>query len=570
MPDSILSPGDSAVLRGMKRSSGEGVGALRRTAPVAAAPPELPTRARSVKSNGSVARGERVFLRWSEIEWVDFTSDAESGSPAPEPAPIATLEPSPPAVSHALRRFAEPPAAAPAAKDDAIPGLAARFARVPVLLPPLGPPVALDAVAPATAITPPSVIIYPRKPELVEPEPVAPPPSLIPAAEAGPPPIPVESPPETAGIEAPLALPRESGTEPYWRSIPGLRSRSLSAPEPAPDDEEFAPSAEPIAPASLPEPQAAALPAPPVKSAIYTKVLDVLDRASRRLAPIEKRLRWSGVIVGAVLIIALAAYAGGAYIAGLAGARPDAAPNAMPNQAIPTAQAAVPVPPPTPPPSPTPPAPTSPAPTANVPPDDPAARAAFYLARAKTGDAKAQYDAGVLYARGDGLVQDYASAASWFRSAAAQGDVAAEYNLGVLYDRGLGVTTNEAEAVNWYRSAADQNHAGAQFNLALAYAEGRGANQDFAAASRWYQRAAQQGLAPAMVNLAILYEQGQGVDRSLIDAFAWYSAAGERGDAVAKARADELFEQFNDKDKARAQGLAATIGAALDATAPPA
>jgi len=34
-------------------------------------------------------------------------------------------------------------------------------------------------------------------------------------------------------------------------------------------------------------------------------------------------------------------------------------------------------------------------------PSDPAARAAFYLARAKAGDAAAQYDVGVLYLRGD-------------------------------------------------------------------------------------------------------------------------------------------------------------------------
>jgi TPR repeat protein len=73
-----------------------------------------------------------------------------------------------------------------------------------------------------------------------------------------------------------------------------------------------------------------------------------------------------------------------------------------------------------------------------------------------------------------------------------------------------------------------------------------------------------------MVNLAILYERGDGVDRSLIDAYAWYSAAGERGEADAKSRAADLMQQFNDKDQARAEGLAASIGAALDASAPPA
>ena len=199
---------------------------------------------------------------------------------------------------------------------------------------------------------------------------------------------------------------------------------------------------------------------------------------------------------------------------------------------------------------------------------DPVARAGFYLDRAKAGDPVAQYDVGVLYARGSGLVQDFESAATWFHAAAAQGNVTAEYNLGVLYERGLGVPQSAGEAINWYRSAADQDYPGAQYNLALAYADGRGTDQDFAVAARWYQRAARQGLPAAMVNLAILYETGQGVDRSLIDAYAWYSAAGERGDGAAKDRAGELFRQFGDEDRARAEGLAATIAAAVNGPPP--
>jgi TPR repeat protein len=72
-----------------------------------------------------------------------------------------------------------------------------------------------------------------------------------------------------------------------------------------------------------------------------------------------------------------------------------------------------------------------------------------------------------------------------------------------------------------------------------------------------------------MVNLAILYEQGGGVARSPVDAYAWYAAASEHGEPQAKHRADDLFQQFSDRDKASAQGLAATIGAAIDAANPP-
>ncbi len=278
---------------------------------------------------------------------------------------------------------------------------------------------------------------------------------------------------------------------------------------------------------------------------------------TRRLSREPAVLRRSGIFAAAAVLVVLA-YSGVALIA--AGTSSDTSgnpANAIPRPLALAGQA----------PKPAPPVPVAPLPSA--PPSDPVARAAFYLARAKAGDAAAQYDIGVLYAQGDGVAQDYAGAASWFHAAAAQGNIAAEFNLGVLYERGLGVASDKTEALNWYRSAADRNDPAAQFNLAIAYAQGDGAPQDLAAAARWYQRAAEQGLVAAMVNLAILYEKGAGVAASPPDAYAWYSAAGERGDLGAKARAGALFQEFSAKDKARAEGLAATIGAALDAPPPP-
>jgi TPR repeat protein len=287
---------------------------------------------------------------------------------------------------------------------------------------------------------------------------------------------------------------------------------------------------------------------------------------SRYVAARENWRRLSGMVALAAAFAVLFAYGGGAMITRMAGTSTDTRANTsatsavtrqldLADKATQTPRSAAPVPP---------------APTSNIPPTEPTARAAFYLARAKAGDVAAQYDIGVLYARGDGLVQDYAGAASWFHAAAAQGNIAAEYNLGVLYQRGLGVAADKTEALNWYRSAAGRSDPAAQFNLALAYAQGNGTPQDLAAAARWYQRAAEQGVAAAMVNLAILYEKGSGLDRSPTEAYAWYSAAGERGDSGAKARAGALFQQFNDKDKAHAEGLAATIGAALDSPPSPA
>ena len=60
------------------------------------------------------------------------------------------------------------------------------------------------------------------------------------------------------------------------------------------------------------------------------------------------------------------------------------------------------------------------------------------------------------------------------RQAAEQGDARAQFNLGIMYDNGEGVLKDEAEAVKWYRLAAEQDLANAQNNLGTAYTNGQG------------------------------------------------------------------------------------------------
>src|SRR5262249_41363625 len=118
-----------------------------------------------------------------------------------------------------------------------------------------------------------------------------------------------------------------------------------------------------------------------------------------------------------------------------------------------------------------------------------ARRFADALARAKAGNADAQLQVAVLYAKGDGVAQEYETAANWFRAAAEQGLARAQYDLGVLYERGRGVPVDLAQAFNWYKKAADNNYALGQFNLAVAYTKGQGTRPDYAQAAQWYARA---------------------------------------------------------------------------------
>ncbi len=76
------------------------------------------------------------------------------------------------------------------------------------------------------------------------------------------------------------------------------------------------------------------------------------------------------------------------------------------------------------------------------------------LAKAKAGDASAQWTVGGMYEYGIGVPQDYALAAQWFRKAAEQGDAEAQFNLGLVYSRGSGVPQDYAEAYFWLDLAA--------------------------------------------------------------------------------------------------------------------
>ena len=82
-------------------------------------------------------------------------------------------------------------------------------------------------------------------------------------------------------------------------------------------------------------------------------------------------------------------------------------------------------------------------------------------------DARTAYDKG-----------DYEEALEIWRSLADQGNAKAQFNLGLMYDNGRGVTQDDKEAVKWYKLAANQGNAKAQFNLGVMYDNGEGVTQD--------------------------------------------------------------------------------------------
>jgi TPR repeat protein len=84
---------------------------------------------------------------------------------------------------------------------------------------------------------------------------------------------------------------------------------------------------------------------------------------------------------------------------------------------------------------------------------------------AEQGDAKAQFNLGLMYYKGEGVRQDKFEAARFFRKAAEQGNAEAQANLGILYYNGDGVQQDKVEAARWLRKAAEQGDAEAQSTL---------------------------------------------------------------------------------------------------------
>src|ERR1700691_4092768 len=81
-------------------------------------------------------------------------------------------------------------------------------------------------------------------------------------------------------------------------------------------------------------------------------------------------------------------------------------------------------------------------------------------------------DGAAAYARGD-----YATALNLLRPLAEQGDAYAQANLALMYAKGQGLPQDFAQAADWYRKAAEQGNAFAEGSLRLLRANGQGVEQ---------------------------------------------------------------------------------------------
>jgi TPR repeat protein len=164
----------------------------------------------------------------------------------------------------------------------------------------------------------------------------------------------------------------------------------------------------------------------------------------------------------------------------------------------------------------------------------------------------ADFDAGWLAVqRGD-----FHTALVEFRPLAEEGNADAQFNLGVMYENGNGVVPDFTEAVKYYRLASAQGSARAQTNLGWMYERGDGVGRDYQQAAALYRLAAEQGMAQAHYRLAVMYYTGSGVPQNFIAAHMWANLAAAPGDEEAASLREAVTLLMSNEEVSHAQKLA--------------
>lgn len=94
-----------------------------------------------------------------------------------------------------------------------------------------------------------------------------------------------------------------------------------------------------------------------------------------------------------------------------------------------------------------------------------------YMQLAKSGDAKAQFNLGYMFARGDLMERDLGKACEWYQKAAEKDDSRAHYNLSQLYEQGEFAQKNSIKAKQHMVRAIELGDKRATSKAALANAK---------------------------------------------------------------------------------------------------
>lgn len=172
---------------------------------------------------------------------------------------------------------------------------------------------------------------------------------------------------------------------------------------------------------------------------------------------------------------------------------------------------------------------------------------------AEAGDARAEFNLGVRYWFGKGVMRDRGEAIEYFRKAAEKSHARAQFFLGTCYADGDEVPRDMGKALEWFRSAAELGCVDAQTKLADMYVTGKGVEQDYGVARKWLQMAAETGHVVSQCNMGLLYMNGRGVEKDYEVAAEWFKKAALAGDTQSQYYLGRLYlETVGDLQNLRA------------------
>ena len=137
---------------------------------------------------------------------------------------------------------------------------------------------------------------------------------------------------------------------------------------------------------------------------------------------------------------------------------------------------------------------------------------------------------------------DFAKAFDAFKKAADEGDARADFELGVMYLYGRGIPLDDNSAFNSFAKAAENGNLGGVFMLGRMYIEGIGTEQDKDKAIAIYAKAADAGEPFFQYLLGEYYASGVFVDKDMKRALTLLEKAANGGSDYAALKLAEIYE----------------------------
>lgn len=151
-----------------------------------------------------------------------------------------------------------------------------------------------------------------------------------------------------------------------------------------------------------------------------------------------------------------------------------------------------------------------------------------------------RYLLGRAHLNGWGVPVDDAAAYRHLKVAADGGDARAQWNVGMLLLNGEGVDADPSRARDYVRRSAEGDYVAGMVSMAVMLALGQGGEADPAEARHWYFRAAEAGSAHALRGLGAMLLTGEGGPMDAATGAAYLDLAAQGGDE----RAPELQQRF--------------------------